>query len=311
VTLTATPADGYRFAAWQGGAGCDGQTDNPLELTVTESTTCAATFIRRFVVLGQTSGAPASVVVAAAAPNATLPVCDGPSCQVDVGAEVVLTAPLDVPGWVFTGWSGDCDEASNIVSISSVQDDLVCTATYGKLLLVSGNPSVAGAVISASSANRSCVGGSCSVLAGEDVEFRVDASWLITGTTGQGCALATDANGSFVRLSSVQSEGQSCSINVVPFTDIVLDATPAGFATVDFTSQGGLQCSAAADGSSAHCSGAISSSVTIHAAASIFIFNSWSGASCPVAGSTNSTETFLPPAGKVACTAIFELVLPP
>jgi hypothetical protein len=135
VTLTATAEAGYRFLAWSGGAACADETANPLVVTVTESQTCTATFVRRFTVRGTVTGAETSVE--ATAPSADPATCEASQCEVDTGKTVVLTAPV-VPGFWVSGWTGEgCPTEGSQINVTA-DADRTCTATYAPGLVVAG-----------------------------------------------------------------------------------------------------------------------------------------------------------------------------
>lgn len=98
VTLTPVPALGYMFSGWGGDAS---GTDNPLILTMTGNKTISAAFVvAPNYILDVTTSGPGSVAI------------DPPGTEFIAGTTVTLTATA-MPGYVFTGWSGDVVSNNN------------------------------------------------------------------------------------------------------------------------------------------------------------------------------------------------------
>ena len=162
VTLTATAEGGYRFTGW--GGACAGQTANPLTYVVAAAGTCTAGFVQRFTVTGGPEG------VVATAPGDEHAVCDGASCVVDAGAEVVLTAPI-VGGSYVSGWSGDgCPTAGSQITVVA-DGDRLCTAAYAEGIAVLGTVTGRPGSVSASSSDpqKACSENQCVVASGGSV----------------------------------------------------------------------------------------------------------------------------------------------
>jgi Divergent InlB B-repeat domain len=162
VTLTATAETGYRFTGW--GGSCAGESANPLAVTVTVNGTCTAEFVRRFTV----TGAPEGVV--ASAPGDEHALCDGASCVVDAGAEVVLTAPNLAGGYV-SGWSGEgCPTAGSQISVVA-DGDRLCTAAYAEGIAVIGTVTGRPGAVTATSSDpqKACAENQCVVASGGSV----------------------------------------------------------------------------------------------------------------------------------------------
>ncbi len=120
VTITATPANGYRFAGWSGDIS-GGQ--NPIAVTVDSDKIIEATFeldngIDQFTLTANINGMG----------NVTLSPDDG---IYDEGTVVTLTALADV-GYQFNGWSGDLSGLGNPAQITMDSDKNI-TATFTEL----------------------------------------------------------------------------------------------------------------------------------------------------------------------------------
>ena len=105
VTITATPAAGYRFTGWSG-VSCSGAT-NPCAFTAAQSESDTALFVARFTV-SATASSGGSVSVSDPSPAAS---CSAGSCTVDAGDAVTINAAPGA-GFGFAGWSGGSCPAS-------------------------------------------------------------------------------------------------------------------------------------------------------------------------------------------------------
>jgi uncharacterized repeat protein (TIGR02543 family) len=107
VTLTAVPADGWRFTGWGGDlAG----TNNPFVLNVDQDYEVVANFEQVFDLSTSTIGQ-GSITIN---PNAA-------GGEYNAGQSVTLTA-VPVEGWVFVGWGGDLSGATNPYNLTMNQD---------------------------------------------------------------------------------------------------------------------------------------------------------------------------------------------
>ena len=132
VTLTATPAAGYVFSGWSGGA--TGSV-NPLTITMDGNKTVTVTFTQQTVsyTLGTTVVGQGTI---SRSPNAT---------SYASGTQVTLAAAPAV-GYVFSGWSGGATGSVNPLTIT-MNGDKTITATFsqqqttpvGTELLVNGD----------------------------------------------------------------------------------------------------------------------------------------------------------------------------
>ena len=118
VTLTATPAEGYKFTGWS-----DGSTENPYTVTVTDNISLVANFeaIPTYTVNVSTNDVNGGTATAS-------------SSSVLEGNTVTLTATA-ADGYKFTGWS---DGSKDNPYTLTVTEDISLTANFaeeGKLLL--------------------------------------------------------------------------------------------------------------------------------------------------------------------------------
>ncbi|MEY4512527.1 MAG: hypothetical protein RLZZ450_4649 [Pseudomonadota bacterium] len=175
VTLTAPEVDGHRFVSWSGDARCVGK-DPQLALPATKDTHCFATYVRRVRVSGVVDGAEGVVSAKSSSAGA---VCDDDGCLVDVGAEVVLTAPQR-DGFRLAGWSGDgCQHAAETrVTVTAGETDVSCTASFVASLTVRGSAQRATVQIVASSdgPHAQCDTDHCAIDAGDAVTLTAPAA---------------------------------------------------------------------------------------------------------------------------------------
>ncbi|MGB3562308.1 MAG: M12 family metallo-peptidase, partial [Thermoanaerobaculia bacterium] len=150
VDLTATPGANSTFAGWSGDPDCSNNSVN-----MDEDKTCTATFtlVTRSLTVDKAGTGSGTVTSSPAGIN-----CGG-DCQESYthGTPVQLTA-TPASGSVFSGWSGDADCSDGSVTMD---EDLLCTATFTKrwTLIVTRSGPGAGTVTS-SPAGISC-GGDC------------------------------------------------------------------------------------------------------------------------------------------------------
>jgi uncharacterized repeat protein (TIGR02543 family) len=128
VTLTETPAAGYRFGGWSGA--CSGSAPICTFSNVTADQTATATFVRRYTVSGAANpAAGGSVSATSGAPGS---VCNANTCAVDAGDTVTLRAN-PASGYKFTGWSGACTGTADSCTLSNVNSDLSAVAAFEPL----------------------------------------------------------------------------------------------------------------------------------------------------------------------------------
>lgn len=123
ITLTATPKPGFVFTGWSGD--CSG-TENPLTIEVSKAKSCKANFAP--VMLPVTLPKPSNGKVSAPSLNCDTTTCSGTYPQ---NSTVTLTATPD-PGFVFTGWTGDCSGMENPLTIQ-VDKAKNCQATFSPI----------------------------------------------------------------------------------------------------------------------------------------------------------------------------------
>ena len=111
ATLTATPAEHYRFVKWS-----DESTDNPYEITVTTDATYTAIFERD------------SYTLTVAVNNALYGSTTGTGTY-DNGTSVTITATAN-PGYEFVQWNDGNTNASRSVTVSS---NITYTATFSAI----------------------------------------------------------------------------------------------------------------------------------------------------------------------------------
>ncbi len=123
ATLTATPADGWRFDRWSGD--CSSETDS-CEVTMNADREVTAIFLRLPTLLVTVEGS--GTVTSNPA---------GIDCPDDCEEPYLLEPDVDLTatpgtGWAFLGWSGDCT-GSGACQVTMTDDRLV-TATFGPLI---------------------------------------------------------------------------------------------------------------------------------------------------------------------------------
>ena len=121
VTLTATPAAGFRFGDWSGDLS---GSNNPTTLTMNQNKTVTATFIRVVTVTANTIGTG----------TVTL---DPAASFYDAGTNITVSA-TPAAGFRFSGWSGDLSGASNPTTIL-LDDNKIVTATFTRELALATN----------------------------------------------------------------------------------------------------------------------------------------------------------------------------
>ncbi len=123
VTLSAAPAQGYRFSGWSGG--CRGQ-EPTTSVSVSGATYCTATFTTNTLTVyvtgsGTVSSSPAGISCSNYGGN-------GCSVNYATSAEVQLTAVAS-QDFVFTGWSGCVQSESASITVN-VESGANCFATF-------------------------------------------------------------------------------------------------------------------------------------------------------------------------------------
>ncbi len=120
VTVTATPDEGYRVAAWGNDCGDSGRAPSCV-LTMDADWTASVTFepVERTLTVTATEGGSVE---------------PGGTTAHDNGAEVTLTASWNDATHSFTGWSGDCaDSGTASTCVLTMNADKTVTATFTAL----------------------------------------------------------------------------------------------------------------------------------------------------------------------------------
>jgi hypothetical protein len=288
VTLTATPARGYRFTDW---SGCGPGPAPTLQLSnITTTLECRANFeLTRWAVSGVASPADGGSVVASTSGDGS---CREGRCSVDFGASVTLEARPNA-GFGFRGWSGCQTNASARITIANVAADVTCQANFERLrYAVSGAvaPAASGTVAATSSAaGAQCSGATCTVNHGsavvltavESAEFRF-VNWTSCPVTG----------GLTITVPNVTS-AVSCTANFARRTLVVTGVAGIGGSVAGV----GAQCTGNV------CTVPFGGSATFVAApAPGFRFAGWAGCS-PADALTASVNNVTAPA---MCTASFQ-----
>jgi Divergent InlB B-repeat domain/FG-GAP repeat len=122
VSLTATPASGWSFSGWSGGA-CGGGGSCTMTINSVESVT--ATFVPLFTLT--VSGSGSGTITSNPSSIDCQTMC---SASYGGGTQVTLTA-APVTGYVFTGWSGACSGTGSCIVNMSAAEDVTATFAQG------------------------------------------------------------------------------------------------------------------------------------------------------------------------------------
>ena len=285
VTLTAPTEAGKRFDSWTGSADCNGKTSQTLSFTPTGDVSCTANYVQQYVITGA-AGANGTVSVAADAASCSgrSCVCSGPTCTVDAGAIVNLTA-APAAHFHLAAWSGaSCPTSGNPISVSNVST--TCTAAFAidTFAVTSSTSPAVGSV------TMTCPAGNCAAVPyNGSVTFKANppAGYTFKSWT---CTTATADTTGTVTLPITQT------FNCVANFRIVVTGTLSGTGSVSGSASSG-SCTAAAQ--TVTCTVDPSSNVTFTASpATNIAVHSWSGCS----GSGN-TATVSGVSAPVTCTA--------
>lgn len=299
VTLSAPEVPDFRFGGWSGDDRCS-STEREVSLTeVRANVSCTASYIPRFTVSGTSEGAKPEPAITATSQDAFAR-CEGASCEVDDGGNVVLFAP-SVAGMRLSEWEGPGCTAGNgaTANVSEVHKDLECKAHYVLGVAVIGTVINADGVITAvsTSPGADCSPGRCVIDVGGSVALTAPA---LPGRTFQGWSGDQGCTGSerTITLSNVTTS-KTCSAKFAARYQVNGVASPAAGGSVV----------AASTGTNAVCQGRgcnvdEGADVTLTAAASDgFRFTGWSGGG----GCTGNTAALVVRGvtSNVSCTANF------
>ena len=126
VTLTATPASGYSFSGWSGGA-CSGSLTT-CTLSMSAATSVTATFTQVTYTLAVTSSVGGSVASLPTGINCSATTC---SASFASGATVTLTETPSA-GYTFSGWSGGTCSGTATTCTVTMSGAVSVTATYAQ-----------------------------------------------------------------------------------------------------------------------------------------------------------------------------------
>jgi uncharacterized repeat protein (TIGR02543 family) len=115
VELTASPAEGWSFAGWEGDLN---GSENPAQITIEDTTHVTAVFERQSFTLDIQAEGEGSVE-------------RDPDQQEYLYEEDVELTAVPEEGWTFTGWEGDVESSDNPLKVS-VTEDLELTALFEK-----------------------------------------------------------------------------------------------------------------------------------------------------------------------------------
>jgi hypothetical protein len=186
VTLTATPAEGWRFQAWSG-EGCSGSTPScPVEMDQVRTVT--ATFVRQVTLTVRIGG---SGSVRSTPAGITCP--EDCAELYDSGTRVTLTA-TPAAGWRLQGWSGEGCSGSNVSCTVEMDQARTVTATFIRPVFtltvrINGSGSVQSTpagIACPSDCTQTYDSGTRVTLTATSA-----AGWLFQGWSGEGCSGST------------------------------------------------------------------------------------------------------------------------
>jgi hypothetical protein len=236
LMLTAVPPTGGNFTAWAGA--CSGQ--NPMiTITADATTSCTAMFSGKIMVSATVAGA--SGTVAASSPGGT---CSMNACTIDPGDSVTFVAP-PIQGFRFSSWSNGCTGTSPTVTLTNIQAEVDCTASYVPGALVTGTVVGATGTVDAESTSPGamCQNGTCALDPGGSATLTAQliSGYRFTGWSGdRGCS-GTNPTLTFTNVTT----SVSCNANylqritvtaltaTVTSTDLTADCHTAGTCIVD------------------------------------------------------------------------------
>ena len=229
VTLQAPTLEARTFLGWSGDAACSGTERTLVLREVSSSKTCRAAFARRLRISGGVTPAGSGSVVASA--NGPTARCAGPSCEVDLGQDVALTA-VEAERYRFTGWSGGegCMGTQLRLGLRAPQTSLGCTANFARRPYTVSLSTRGGGTAQASVAGVACPNNVCSVPPGGSVALRVGTSGEEFFENFSGCrpGAATSAAGTTSATLSGIEQNQACIAHVVKRAIVRFDPGTGG-----------------------------------------------------------------------------------
>ncbi|GAM08162.1 thermophilic serine proteinase [Geobacter sp. OR-1] len=282
IVLTATPGPGYAFSGWSGA--CSGIA--PCALTMNQPRIVTATFAPSYLLEVKLSGS--GTVHSSPAPDVN---CSSSSCrQSYANVSVVTLTATPAPGFVFSGWSGDCSGMETCMVTMNQDQSITATfiPTYPLNVTVSGS----GTVHSSPSTDISCSSGTCSKTypSGSVVTLTASPStdYLFTGWSGAcggtgDCTVTMDA-ATAVTASFINPNHRTLSVTV------------SGSGTVHSSPSPDINCSSGTCTVSYMVGSAVTLSVVPSAG---FVFSGWTG-------DCSGTDTCTVPMDQAkSATAIF------
>ncbi len=231
VSLVATPAAGYRFDRW---SNCSTDTSATLSVPMSNTKTCAASFLKQWSVTVSSVTGPGTVTIDRSSSGVGIDrTCSTGACSqlVDSNETVTITAvPANSAAIVeaFTCSAGTTTGNSSTLLVNSTAD-VTCAATFHQQYTVSVAVSGAGGTVTSTPSLITCAstGGSCSAffLSGASVVLtatpnaNMQAAW--STTTGGACD-GTPSNTGQVKLMTFSSlnSAKACTatFSTIPVT---------------------------------------------------------------------------------------------
>jgi uncharacterized repeat protein (TIGR03803 family) len=179
VTLTATPASGYRFAAWNGKTACSGTGSCTLTMNSDQSVTA------RFSVITYSLSASLAGSGTVTSSPAGINCPSRCSAIFDNGTQLTLTA-APASGWSFNGWGGPCAVSGGTCTLTMNSNQSV-TATFSVITHSLSVATVGGGAVTSSPSGIDCPGACDATF---DASTRVTltaapiAGWIFSGWSG-------------------------------------------------------------------------------------------------------------------------------
>jgi hypothetical protein len=273
VTLTATPASGYRFTGWSGGSHCSATT-NPCTFTVSGAEAYTASFVKTVMITAAVGGSGSARISDS---NALAGCANVTSCLADVGDKITIT-PTASSGNRFTGWSGGtCTGTTSPCVINSLAAAETDTANFAQTITISTSASGKGTVTvtDANTADASCKDvTSCLADVGDKITVTAnpDSGNQWSAWSGGSCATSKLNPCTFT---AAKSETDGASFVLTPTINVTATSGPEGVVTIsDSNPAAGCQ-------NATHCVVAVGDNLTLTITAKAgFSLASLSGAAC-------------------------------